>query len=386
MYIIEKPFVSEYLIDTIINHDWIVLDNETIESCGLEEDALELWSTKEATEYYVQQEYPLIYSNSENAIPWIVNSLPQSNITKYIKTFKDKILFRETFKDMSPEMYSTSLEYLDINYLNEEELQFPLVIKPSVGYLNFGVRIINEASEWKPKIKGLHKEIAQNKSKYNENVVNTANILIEELITGEDFSVDAYFDENGAIVILNIFKRLFKEDNLTTEKMYITSASLMMQYMSKIELFLQEIGNRLEIKNFPLNFELKIDEDGNIRPIEINPLRFANWCVSDIAKYSWGFNIYEYFEKQIHPDWNTILQNAEEKTYYAALIDIPKGFPKSSVKDFNFNGYLADFSNVYEIRHVNFKANPLFGVVFGSTSDNDELEMIINKEQSAFII
>ena len=385
MYIIEKPYVSEYLMDIIINKDWAVLDNETIENCGLEEDVLNLWSSEKAKEYYLKEENPFIYSNSENAISWIVKNLPDSNLTKYIKTKKNKVLFRETLKDLYPDFYFTSLEYLDINYVEKEEYQFPLVLKPSVGYLNFGVRVIKEPDKWEPNIKRLHKEIATNKSKYDESVVNTTVILIEELISGDDFSIDAYYDQNGTPVILNIFKRLYKEDNLVSEKLYITSKSIVEKYLTKITDFLKEIGNRLDIKNFPLNLEIRFNEAGNMIPLEVNPLRFANWCVSDIAKYAWGFNIYNYLETQKHPDWNNILQNAGQQTYYAALVDIPKGFPKSSVRDFNFNGYLANFSNVYEVRRVNFKANPLFGVVLGSTNNNQELNMIINMEQGTFI-
>ena len=385
MYIIEKPYVSEYLMDIIINKDWAVLDNETIENCGLEEDVLNLWSSEKAKEYYLKEENPFIYSNSENAISWIVKNLPDSNLTKYIKTKKNKVLFRETLKDLYPDFYFTSLEYLDINYVEKEEYQFPLVLKPSVGYLNFGVRVIKEPDKWEPNIKRLHKEIATNKSKYDESVVNTTVILIEELISGDDFSIDAYYDQNGTPVILNIFKRLYKEDNLVSEKLYITSKSIVEKYLTKITDFLKEIGNKLDIKNFPLNLEIRFNEAGNMIPLEVNPLRFANWCVSDIAKYAWGFNIYNYLETQKHPDWNNILQNAGQQTYYAALVDIPKGFPKSSVRDFNFNGYLANFSNVYEVRRVNFKANPLFGVVLGSTNNNQELNMIINMEQGTFI-
>ena len=386
MYIIEKPFVSEYLIDAIINRDWVVLSNETIDTCGLEEDVLNLWSTEKATEYYLKQEFPLIYSNSELAVKWIVENLPQSNLTKYIKAFKDKFAFREMMKDMYPDFYFKSLEYLDINYIEKDELSFPLVIKPSVGFLNFGVRVVEEPDKWDAVVKTLHKEIATNKSKYDENVINSAIILIEEYIKGDDFSVDAYYDRNGVPVILNIFKRLYKDGDSVCEKLYITSASLMVQYMSKFTLFLNQLGEKLGIKNFPLNIELRINEDGNIVPVEVNPMRFANWCVSDLAKYAWGFNIYEYFEEQKHPDWNTILQRAGQTIYYASLINIPQGFPKSSVSDFNFNGYLANFSNIFEVRRVNFKSNPLFGVVLGSTSDTEELDMIVNKEQGPFII
>ena len=386
MYIIERPFVSEYLIDTIINKDWVVLSNETIDTCGLEEDVLNLWSTEEATEYYLKQEFPLIYSNSELAVKWIIENLPQSNLTKYIKAFKDKLAFREMMKDIYPDFYFKSLEYLDINYIEKDELSFPLVIKPSVGFLNFGVRVIEEPDKWDAVVKTLHKEIATNKSKYDENVINSAIILIEEYIKGDDFSVDAYYDRNGVPVILNIFKRLYKDGDSVCEKLYITSSSLMVQYMSKFTLFLNQLGEKLRIKNFPLNIELRINEEGNIIPVEVNPMRFANWCVSDLAKYAWGFNIYEYFEEQKHPDWNTILQRAGQTIYYASLINIPQGFPKSSASDFAFARYLADFSNVFEIRRVNFKTNPLFGVVFGSTKDNEELDMILNKEQGPFII
>lgn len=385
MYIIEKPYVSEYLMSSIINHDWAVLDNETIEYCGLEEDVLNLWSSEKATEYYLKQEFPLILSNSENAISWVAENLPKSNLTQYIKTFKDKVLFRDTFKEMYPDFYYTSLEYLDINYVEKEEYTYPLALKPSVGYLNFGVRMINEVAEWEPNVKRLHKEIATNKSKYNENVVNSTIILIEEVIKGTDFSVDAYYDRNGEPMIFNIFQRLYREDDRINEKLYVTSATIIMEHLQEFTSLLEDFGKKLKIKNFPLNLELRINEAGKIVPLEVNPLRFANWCVSDIAKYAWGFNIYEYFESQKHPDWSTILQNAKPYTYYATLVDIPKGFPKSSVRDFNFNGYLDDFSNVFEVRRVNFKANPLFGVVFGSTSDDDEIEMILSKEQGAFI-
>ena len=386
MYIIEKPFVSEYLIDTIINRDWPVLDNETIGACGLEEDVFNLWSSEEATEYYLNQEFPLIYSNSENAIEWVFENLPDSNLAGYIKAFKDKIAFRHMLKEIYPDFSYSSLEYLDINYVKKEDYTFPLVIKPSIGFLKSGVRIINEDTEWEKKVKSLHKEIATNKSMYSENVINPNYILIEEVIRGEDFSADAYYDQDGVPVILNIFKRLYKEGDPLNEKMYITTAQIVSEHLSQITSFLQQIGEKLNIRNFPLNVELRINEEGLLIPLEVNPMHFANWCVSDLAKYAWGFNVYEYFEKQQHPDWNTILQSAEEKTFYASLVDIPKGFPKSSVVDFNFNGYLDGFSNVLEVRHVNFKTNPLFGVILGSTTDNEELDMILNKEQGPFII
>ena len=387
MYIIEKPYVSEYLISTIINNDWPVLDNETIEDSGLEDGALELWSSDEAKEYYLKQEYPMIYANSENALSWVVKNLPKSNLTRYIKTFKDKVLFRETLKEMYPDFYFKSLEYLDINYVEKEEFAFPLVLKPSVGYLSFGVRVIKDAEDWEQKVKTLHKEIATNKSKYDESVVNSTMILIEELIQGDEFKVDAYFDKNGEPVILNIMKHLYKDENDISDRLYITSVEVMEQYLSIFTDFLKKLGEKMDIRNFPLNLEAKINKAGEVVPMEVNPMRFSGWCDCDITKYAWGFNIYEYLEKQVHPDWNKILKDkTKEEYYYVSQIDIPSGFPKSSVRDFNFNAYLRNFSNVYEIRHVNFKANPFFGIILGSTNDVVELDTILNMEPAKFAI
>ena len=386
MFIIEKPYVSEYLIDTIINHDWAVLENSTIEECGMEEDAFRLWSSEKATNNYLQQEYPLIYSNSENGISWVLENLPQSNLASYIKVFKDKYLFRETFKDMFPDFYYHTFEYLDINYVNKDEFKFPLVLKPSVGFLSFGVHVIKDISEWDNEVKNLNKEIASNKSLYAKDVVNSTNMLIEELVTGEEFAIDAYFDRNGIPIILNIFKHLFKDENDVRDRLYVTSASIMVQYMAKFALFLKEIGDKLDIKNFPLHLEVKIRENGEIFPIEINPMRFAGWCTTDIAKYAWGINVYECFNAQLHPDWNTIIEKAGKETYYFSMIEIPSGYPRSSIRDFKYQEYLAHFSNVLELRHVNFKSNALFGIVFGKTDDEKELQRILSLDTSKYII
>lgn len=60
----------------------------------------------------------------------------------------------------------------------------------------------------------------------------------------------------------------------------------------------------MNLKNFPAHIEIRIDKNGNINPIEVNPLRFGGWCTTgDISWYAYGFNSYEYFLKGKKPDW-----------------------------------------------------------------------------------
>ena len=78
--IIEKPYVSEFLIDTIVQNDWPVLDNQAVEDAEIEEGAFSIISSDAAVKYYSTQEFPMIYANSENAITWVLKNLPDSNL------------------------------------------------------------------------------------------------------------------------------------------------------------------------------------------------------------------------------------------------------------------------------------------------------------------
>ncbi len=385
MFIIEKPYISEYLVDTIINHDWAVLDNETIEDSGIEEGAFNLWSAEEAVDYYQKQEFPLIYSNSENAISWVYENLPKSNLVSYIKFFKDKIGFREKLKDHYPNFKFQSIEYLDINYVNKEDFSYPLVIKPSVGFLGFGVHIIKSVEDWEQEVKNLHKEIATTKSLYSQNVVDSTNILIEDFVEGEHFSIDAYFDRNGTPVIMNIYKDLRADEKEVKGKLYCTSPSIMVQYMAKFTQLLRDISDISGVKNFPMQLEVKITPNGDIFPMEAKPLQFACWCSSDIAKFAWGFNIYEYFHSQIHPDWNEILSNATKDIYYYSILRVPDDFPKSTIRSFDYDEYLRNFPNVIELRRVNYQDNSVFGVVFGKAEDEKALHSILKTDIKKYI-
>ena len=385
MFIIEKPYVSEYLIDTIINHDWAVLDNDAIEASGMEEGAFRLWESEKATNNYLMQEYPLIYSNSENAIEWVLKNLPKSNLSNYIRIFKDKLVFRDKMKELYPNFYYKSFSYEDINYIDKNEFKFPLVIKPAVGFLSCGVHVIKNAKDWDDEIKKLHKEMSGIGNSFMTSVVDTSTFIAEEYIEGEEYAVDAYYDRNGTPVILNIFKHLFSDESDVRDRLYITSAPILIKNMAKFAQVLRELGRVTGVRNFPLHMEVRITSEGEIIPIEVNPMRFAGWCTTDIAHYAWGINVYECFNAQTYPDWNLILENASKDIYYFAMLEVPSNYPKSSIRSFDFNACLSGLSNVLELRHVNYRENPLFGIVFGKTTDESELQRILALDMNKYI-
>ena len=45
-----------------------------------------------------------------------------------------------------------------------------------------------------------------------------------------------------------------------------------------------------------MHVDLRVDNEGVIKPIEINPLRFGGWCTTaDLLGIATGFSPYEYY-------------------------------------------------------------------------------------------
>ena len=62
---------------------------------------------------------------------------------------------------------------------------------------------------------------------YPNHVVNSTKFLIEEMIEGEEYAVDAYFDRDGEPVILNIFQHPFLNSKDVSDRIYLMAIGIM---------------------------------------------------------------------------------------------------------------------------------------------------------------
>lgn len=386
MFILEKPYVSEYLIDTIVKNDWTILDNTTIEEVDIEADDLHLITTEKAKKYYLSQEYPFIYGNSEKSASWVLEHLPDSKLANYINNLRNKGHFRELLKEMYPDFYFKVYDAADLKDIEITELRFPFVIKPICGYLGNCVHVVNNEKEWKETVDTIIKEVKESKNSYLKDMLDTSSFIIEDYIEGEEFAIDAYFDRNGEPVILNIYQHPYLNSKDLRNTIYLMSTGIMIRYMAKFGLLLREIGNLMDIKNLPIHMELRVTKDDKYIPIEISPLRFAAWCASDVAKYAWGINVYEMYYKQEHPDWNSILNEAGKGVFYFSTVDVPKGMAKNKIEGFQYDRYLQNFSNVLEVRRIDPTCNPFALILFGQTYNKDEVLKILSLKVNSYFI
>ncbi len=136
---------------------------------------------------------------------------------------------------MYPDFYYRELKLEDIHKLTNEEIRFPFVIKPSVGFLSIGVHIVLNEKDW---INAKDKLTTENlKSIFPPSVLNISNFIIEDYIIGEEYAVDYYYDDHGNVVILNILHHLFSSGTDTSDRVYYTSKEIIEEHKSKLESF-----------------------------------------------------------------------------------------------------------------------------------------------------
>ena len=373
MFLIDKPFASDFLINTIKKQNYKVVATKEAKEL-IKDNSLHWISENEAVLEIENDPNISVYTNSENSIAWVFNNIKASKLPEQIQLFKDKYEFRELVKEIYPDFFYKTVALNEIPDLSLDGIKFPFVIKPSLGFFSIGVHIVHNITEWNTAKEELNYDNL--KSIYPEEVLNTSLFIIEEYIEGEEYAIDCYFDDKGDVVILNILHHRFSSGTDVSDRVYSTSKDIILTHKNSVEAFLNPLGKKSGLRNFPLHVEIRIDKNGTIKPIEINPLRFGGWCTTaDLGWLAYGFNSYEYFINNKKPNWEDIFSTRKNKIYSIVILNNNSGYKTSEIIDFNYISLENDFEKVLLMRKLNIKEYPVFGFVFIETSLNNEEEL-----------
>ncbi len=376
MILIDQPYVSDFLINTIKKNNFQIIS--TPEAKSLVSDNSLNWITEEEAKIiFVKKPNTPIYSNSENAINWVNNNLAFSKLPTQIQIFKNKIKFRELLKEIYPNYFFKGIKFDELDNLSLENLKFPFIIKPSVGFFSVGVHKVEKTDEWPQILNKIKLEVAAIEGLYPNEVIDTSQFIIEEYIEGEEYAIDCYFNKNGEAIVLNILHHVFSSGKDVSDRVYSTSKKIIEKYIIQVEKFLNKIGNKAHLKNFPIHVEIRIDKNSNIIPIEINPLRFGGWCTTgDLSWYAYEINSYECFLYQKKPNWTEILKTKTNKKYSVIVLDNNSGYKENDIDYFDYKKLLTDFEKPLVLRKVDFNQYPIFGFLFTENNDGNEKELI----------
>ena len=387
MIFLDKPYVSDFLLQTIEYNQLPVVCTDYAKTVIKGRNIKLINKSDVITRAKSNENLPFLMT-SENSIGWVAENLSFLELSEKIDCFKDKVKFRKITAGLHPDIFYTAVDISDLEEYDISVLPFPFVIKPSVGFFSMGVHIVTDLSQWGETKAKIYAEVAQTKNLYPLQVFDCHTFIIEQIITGEEFAFDAYFDDEGKPVILNIFKHLFSSKDDVSDRVYITSKDIIEKNIEAFTSYLDSIGKLCDLKNFPVHVEVRCDAQGVIRPIEINPLRFGGWCsTADMTAYAYGLNPYLAFFKREKPDWSALLRGKKGISYAIIVLDNSTGVDGHKIMNFDYDALASEFKTVLNVRRIDYQEYPVFGFLFVETKQEDfsELENILISTLSDYI-
>ena len=376
MILLDKPYISDFLLQTIQENDLEIVATPEAKKL-VSNNSLNWISEKEARLKLDKEPHTKVYTNSENSIAWIESNFKNSTFPEKIELFKNKVAFRTLIKDYFPNYFFKGIRQNKLKKVKENELIFPLVLKPAVGFFSLAVHKVDNFKEWQEALSKIEHEIEQFRGLYPKKVINTDIFIAEEFIAGEEYAVDAYFDTHGNPVLLNILHHVFSSAKDVSDRIYTTSVEIIKEHKTEVTAFLKLIGTKTGLKNFPIHLEIRINVAGKIVPIEVNPLRFGGWCTTaDLAGFAYGFNPYLCFLKEDKPDWESIFTYKKDKLYSLIVLDNNSGISEKDIRYFDIEKLASEFENTLHYRKVDYSKYPVFGFLFTETSVGNEKELV----------
>jgi len=161
--------------------------------------------------------------------------------------------------------------------LNEQDFQFPVIVKPIDRSGSRGVQKVEAYSQIENAIK-----IAQKES-------FTDNVLVEEFIEGKEYSIET-ISFNGKHKCLQITEKYTTGAPNFVEFAHIAPAILSKGKRKIIEELTYKALDALQVTQGASHSELKIDENGNVKFIEIGSRMGGDFIGSQMVKISSGIN------------------------------------------------------------------------------------------------
>ncbi len=381
MVILEKPYVSSELKQYLKAQKTPVLKNET----AIEEDRDHLLNLidSDAFKSLYTPSTPL-YTTSENALEWVYQNIDDKERIDSINRMKDKVSFRKLLRSIYPDFYFLAASFEELKNIDPNSLKLPLIVKPAVGFFSIGVYTIDTIEDWKRTLAEIGSQMGTWSEQFPESVIGNTTFILEEYINGDEYAIDAYFDEAGDPVILNIMKHDFSSSSDVSDRLYYTSKEIIETHLASFEAYLKKVNELIGAKNFPAHIEIRIDKD-RILPIEFNPMRFAGWCTTDLVHFAFGLNTVDYYLKSKKPDWLTLLKEKQGKIYSLIILNKPE--VAAPIKAFDYDALCRSFQKVLCLRKLDFNKQPVFGFMFTETDaeKRQELDVIIKSDLTEFI-
>lgn len=366
MVILDEPFASQPLLQWLQASKHPVLSNPFALAIAQDQGlSLNLIGEPEAVQRADAGER--IYTCSENALAWLLDNSSNRGLTQAISLFKDKGRLREALSPLTPGFFYRRVPRSGLESVSVEDLPLPVVLKPNVGFCSMGVYVIQDEAAWTEALADIRAHEQEWQRLYPESVIGSEEYLIEGYIQGEEYALDAYYDEQGAPHILNIWRHDFAGPDDTSDRLYLSSKAIVDDVFNAFEAWLAHVNQMVGAKGFCVHVEAR-KEGSTIIPIEFNPLRFAGLGGTDMAYYGCGYRTYECYLEDIPLDLRAVYKAHPTDAYSMSLLgSVGQGA-------FQYDRFAGHFSDV--LAFIRFEAGKTgsYGFLFLRTPADDPAE------------
>ena len=365
MIIIDAPYASAPLLDYIEESQHPVLANDFSRSLA---DARSLNLVDDAEAVRRLEAGERVYTNSENALAWIMDHVDKPGLTEAIALFKDKALMREKLVALNPNLFYATVTRDELDAVNVDDLPLPVVLKPSVGFCSMGVYVIEEPDDWADAVADIARREDGWHERYPESVVGGDVYIIEGFISGVEYALDCYFDEESAPHLLNVLRHDFAGPEDTSDRMYLTDEAIVNEMGPRFLAWLEAVNAIVGARNIPVHVELRVDGDV-IAPIEFNPLRFAGLGGTDVAYFGVGLRTYEAFLENEKVDLAALYRAHPGRVFSMSLLNPA---PEADLAaPFDHDALLARCSHVLSYHRFDPETVGFYGFLFLDTGADE---------------
>lgn len=381
MIVLDEPYVSDPLIAWLEDSQHPVLDNDVARAAA-QGRRLNLVPADEAVRRIDEGER--VYTNSENALSWIVDNAHNESLVRGIGLFKDKSAMRSALASLDPDLFFRTCSVDELFKLDYSKLAAPFVIKPSVGFCSVGVYTVQDREDWERALADIAQNASAWHSLYPESVIGAGSFILEGYIGGIEYALDAFFDDTGASHILNVLRHDFASPEDTSDRLYVTSPDIVRETTTTFVSWLDRVNALVGARNFPVHVEVRVS-DGHVCPIEFNPLRFAGLGGTDLSLYAYGFRTYESFLNDELPDLDAAFEGKAGKVYSMSLLNPPSGV--TGGERFDYDALKSRFSHVLDLRPFDVNRVGNYGFLFLETDADsaDELAFLQHSDLREFL-
>ncbi len=216
----------------------------------------------------------------ESAVPTVIYLAQKLNLVgnsfHCLRFIEDKYSMRTRLKEYGLPIPDFHL-ITDVDQLDSLKCEFPLIVKPVD---NAGGRGVTKVDNREELLKAYYRAVAHS---------NKKEVLVEKFIGGSEFSVE-YISHNR-----NHYYLATTDEINIGAPYYIAieghqPASISDEVNERIKEIIERSLTALELFNSPSHSEIKLDENGDLYIIEINPRMGGGHIGSHLVKLSTGYD------------------------------------------------------------------------------------------------